>query len=700
MSSMRQHQEGSLRDFWRSYPHLGSCFLSVASERSTFTFLRRSLTSSSKINSEAIMSSMFEAWAPLTAGNYSVISAHWKNSTAILGVRNPEFVGLLSVEIQNGRPLQPMTIAGGAPGYRNGSLQESQFGEPISICQGLDNSLLVADSSNHMIRIVNSTQVNTLLGTGQAGNADGPNGQLNQPFIVAQSQSHIIIVERGRSNALRVYDPNSRILSTLQVPHSVRGAFPLGDAAFGLFADAGRLLKIDLRGPNYPTAESHFILPSSFDAVHQFRTSERIFYVRGTRLYSYESDNIASLGQLPVRDTKDLPAMVHVSIDNQVLVVTGYGAFFYTQSGAALPHSSGSASSIGYTSSGTPLSTMVPPYASAPSSSPLTPSSSIGSFSTHATHGSTNTPPPTNMQPGYDMSGRSGSGSNISGGGYPSPSTGGYPPNTAPNSGYPPTNTNFNPSFNANNSRPASGQYPPSGFPPGTSSPYDMPGNQSPIVGRTPSSGGGPTGGYGSPSNSSPNIGYVTNTNQPTFTPQGYPPQSPVVVGSPMMTGAMGGSPIVGSPMGVASPMGVGSPMGVTGGMMVTSPPPMATVVSPIQAPLATMQLSPAYSAQPHATIITTTTTSHRPPPGSTIGKFWKWEFDLANHTFTAYDASVSDAIDAAYHNGDFSAVITIRGQEYEVDLNTPAPRQYLMSDRSKSRRVKAPKGYTLPKPR
>lgn len=56
-----------------------------------------------------------------------------------------------------------ITLAGsGTGGYRDGNGQQAQFSEPGGLAKGRNGSLLIADTNNNLIRILDNGKVTTL----------------------------------------------------------------------------------------------------------------------------------------------------------------------------------------------------------------------------------------------------------------------------------------------------------------------------------------------------------------------------------------------------------------------------------------------------------------------------------------------------------------------------------------------------------
>lgn len=97
------------------------------------------------------------------------------------------------------------TVAGGRRGFADGSANEALFDTPIGLALLDGSRLLVADSGNHRIRVIeNDGRVWTLAGNGENRIRDGSPGfaSFSSPSAVAITKSNAIFIADG--NAIRV----------------------------------------------------------------------------------------------------------------------------------------------------------------------------------------------------------------------------------------------------------------------------------------------------------------------------------------------------------------------------------------------------------------------------------------------------------------------------------------------------------------
>ena len=101
------------------------------------------------------------------------------------------------------------TLAGGARGFADGSGTRAEFSTPSGLALASDGTLYVADTGNHAIRrITPDGQVSTLAGDGTPGYADGRGTQarFNGPIGVAVAPDGRVIVADTYNDRIRVID--------------------------------------------------------------------------------------------------------------------------------------------------------------------------------------------------------------------------------------------------------------------------------------------------------------------------------------------------------------------------------------------------------------------------------------------------------------------------------------------------------------
>ena len=99
------------------------------------------------------------------------------------------------------------TLAGsGASGFADGALAAAQFNSPYALALFPDGSVVVADTSNHCIRLITVGGVSTLAGKGgEGGFADGPvaAARFNEPCGIVVGAGGAIFVADCRNHRIR-----------------------------------------------------------------------------------------------------------------------------------------------------------------------------------------------------------------------------------------------------------------------------------------------------------------------------------------------------------------------------------------------------------------------------------------------------------------------------------------------------------------
>lgn len=142
------------------------------------------------------------------------------------------------------------TPAGGARGFADGAGPRASFSTPSGLALGHDGTLYLADTGNHAIRrITPDGQVSTLAGDGTPGYADGPAQQarFNGPIGIAVASDGRIIVADTYNDLIRVIDVDGTVRTLAGSGHP--GADDgVGD---GASFDTPTGLAVDTRGTLY-----------------------------------------------------------------------------------------------------------------------------------------------------------------------------------------------------------------------------------------------------------------------------------------------------------------------------------------------------------------------------------------------------------------------------------------------------------------
>jgi sugar lactone lactonase YvrE len=106
------------------------------------------------------------------------------------------------------------TLAGGARGFADGSGTRAAFSTPSGLALAQDGTLYLADTGNHAIRrIAPDGQVSTLAGDGTPGYANGPAQQarFNGPIGIAVAPDGRIVVADTYNDCIRVIDVDGAV---------------------------------------------------------------------------------------------------------------------------------------------------------------------------------------------------------------------------------------------------------------------------------------------------------------------------------------------------------------------------------------------------------------------------------------------------------------------------------------------------------
>ena len=108
----------------------------------------------------------------------------------------------------------------GKMGFLDGPAAEARFHSPHGICQGPKGSLIIADTGNHVIRMLSNGVVSTIAGrAGLSGSVDGPCDQahLFSPLRVAMTRNGSLLIADG-SGGFRVMHGDWSYVETLIPP--------------------------------------------------------------------------------------------------------------------------------------------------------------------------------------------------------------------------------------------------------------------------------------------------------------------------------------------------------------------------------------------------------------------------------------------------------------------------------------------------
>jgi hypothetical protein len=138
------------------------------------------------------------------------------------------------------------TLAGGGPlgdasGFSNAVGTNALFNDPYDVAIGASGDVFVADANNHQIRLIHpDSTVITFAGAATSGaiNAIGTHARFNLPFGIAVSTAGAVLVADSSNNLIRLIHPN-RSVTTLAGGGSAGGTssgFANGVGSAALFA--------------------------------------------------------------------------------------------------------------------------------------------------------------------------------------------------------------------------------------------------------------------------------------------------------------------------------------------------------------------------------------------------------------------------------------------------------------------------------
>ncbi|MGH2829513.1 MAG: hypothetical protein ACRDJM_03410 [Actinomycetota bacterium] len=214
------------------------------------------------------------------------------------------------------------TFAGtGAEGYKDGPAAQAQFRFPRGVALGPDGSVFVADTFNHVIRVISPTGVvSTLVGTpGRKGlkNAPGTKAMLYAPVAIAvAADGRTLYVTEFENHIVRVLSRTGQVVKTLA--GTGRKGFKDGDALKTQF-DSPVGIVVDAAGTVFVAdAANHRVRSIAGGTV---RT------IAGSRAGFKDGTGAAALLNLPFGLTTDRQGLLFVTdfANNTVRTVTKAG---------------------------------------------------------------------------------------------------------------------------------------------------------------------------------------------------------------------------------------------------------------------------------------------------------------------------------------------------------------------------------------
>ncbi len=165
-----------------------------------------------------------------------------KDGSIVVAEASNHTLRLLTPDEQAGFVVSTLAGVPGQSGFADGPAATAQFASPHGILLDADGSVLVADIGNARLRRVHDGQVTTVAGTGQAGHDDGAlgTGTLHMPMDLARAAgSSVVLIADAGAKMLRAFSAPTG-LSTPRVEATF--AMPHGVAV----DDQGRVVVADL----------------------------------------------------------------------------------------------------------------------------------------------------------------------------------------------------------------------------------------------------------------------------------------------------------------------------------------------------------------------------------------------------------------------------------------------------------------------
>jgi glucose/arabinose dehydrogenase len=166
--------------------------------------------------------------SPVYTGPLALSGPVILNACAYIAQRQPSVIASNFFSFFDMQPLVVSTLAGAATsGFTNGPASLARFNCPQAICSDWRGNLLVADTSNNVIRKIDPTgQVSTFAGSG--GEFSGPTG------VYADGFGNVYVADSGNCNRICKIDPNGVITTFAYVTPSAPGTCNYASALWQL----------------------------------------------------------------------------------------------------------------------------------------------------------------------------------------------------------------------------------------------------------------------------------------------------------------------------------------------------------------------------------------------------------------------------------------------------------------------------------
>jgi len=170
-------------------------------------------------------------------------------------------------------------------GFKEGVLKSAEFNEPRNITINAKGEFIVSDTNNNLIRLVSSSKVTTLSGTGEAGYLDGKNtvSKFNKPTGVAMDADGNIFIADTGNNVIRKISTKLEV-TTFAGKYSENGAYADGDAQTALFNEPSYI---------YVSGSTIYVVDSGNHAIRKIEDG-KVTTVAGHIFYN-DIDNVYAM---------------------------------------------------------------------------------------------------------------------------------------------------------------------------------------------------------------------------------------------------------------------------------------------------------------------------------------------------------------------------------------------------------------------
>ena len=122
------------------------------------------------------------------------------------------------------RPRAPVAVVrtmcgcpGDDGGHADGPVLSAQLNGPCGVALGVDDALVISDSANHCIRAIDveAGSITTIAGTaGRCGHTDGTSAKLNNPKMATVLCDGRLVISDTNNHCIRLVDPRTEEITT------------------------------------------------------------------------------------------------------------------------------------------------------------------------------------------------------------------------------------------------------------------------------------------------------------------------------------------------------------------------------------------------------------------------------------------------------------------------------------------------------